>query len=615
MRIVSGVIDDGHGSLPVVWFNQPWVGERLRGAGPVSLYGPVRQSREGALQLVNPEVNDLVGSGDERIVPIYPSLGPLSGRRLRRLIEQCLPAAKDCEDPLPETLRIELGLPELAAALRRLHEPEVPGTESECARLVEVLNRRRSRDHERLAFDELMAFACGVAEQRSRRRSQTAPRCLVDESVESLSRRLVPFELTGEQRRVVDEIRSDIARPCPMARLIQGDVGSGKTVVAALAMLIVLDVGHQVAMMAPTELLAEQHARTLDGMFRTTRHHVDLLTSSVPAAEQRRIRSGLADGGVRLVVGTHSLVEGSVRFHDLGLAVIDEQHRFGVVHRQALVEKGAAPHLMVMTATPIPRSLALTVYGDLDLSVIGGLPPGRKPVTTVIRNESSKPRLFEFLLREIAQGGRAYLVYPLIESSEEVAAPALEDRVVEVQRALPGVGIAVLHGRLNRQERERVFHRFVTGDAQVLLATTVIEVGVDVPEASVMVVEGADRFGLSQLHQLRGRVGRGDRMAWCVLVSSPSVSEEARRRLEVLCRVTDGFEIAEEDLALRGPGALAGTRQWGPSDFRFADLARDQRLLRETREVTNRLAEGAQLAEVRRNLARYHRVEVEIPAG
>lgn len=316
-----------------------------------------------------------------------------------------------------------------------------------------------------------------------------------------------------------------------------------------------------------------------------------------------------------MVVGTHALFQEAVRFRDLGLAVVDEQHRFGVVHRQALVEKGVAPNLLVMTATPIPRTLALTVYGDLDVSVIDELPPGRRPVTTVVRGPVDKPSLYEFLRAELEEGGRAYVVYPMIEGSDELGVPALEEHKGSVVSALPGAVVGILHGRLTRAEREEVSRSFARGDIQVLLATTVVEVGIDVPEASVMVVEGPERFGLSQLHQLRGRVGRGDRRAWCVLLADEAIGEESRRRLDVLCRTSDGFEIAEADLALRGPGELTGTRQWGPGSFRFTDLVRDQPLVVRARDLARELSASGLLDEVRRGLARYHAVEIQVPAG
>jgi ATP-dependent DNA helicase RecG len=380
-------------------------------------------------------------------------------------------------------------------------------------------------------------------------------------------------------------------------------------------MMMMIRAGHQAALMAPTELLAEQHVRTLNQLFGPAGGDVALLTSSSAVAEQRRVRGGLKDGSIPFVVGTHALFQEAVRFNDLGLVVVDEQHRFGVVHRQALVEKGVAPNLLVMTATPIPRTLALTVYGDLDLSVIDELPPGRRTVTTVVRNPGDKPRLYDFLRTELARGGRAYLVYPMIDGNDELGMPALEDQKRSVVAELPGVKVGVLHGRLNRVEREQVSRGFTRGDIQALLATTVVEVGIDVPEASVIVIEGAERFGLSQLHQLRGRVGRGNRRAWCVLMADESIGEDARRRLEVLCATSDGFRIAEADLALRGPGELTGTRQWGPGGFRFADLVRDQALVAETRGVARELSAGAGVDALRRGLARYHPMASEVPVG
>jgi ATP-dependent DNA helicase RecG len=599
----------------VVWFNQPWIEDRLNEDREFSLYGAVRRSSEGPLQLVNPEVEELTAGTEERIVPVYPGLGAIGGRRLRRLIEASADAIEACVDPLPQWLRDELEIPDLGGALLFLHRPEVPADEELCAQLVRRLNTRSTDAHRRLAVQELLAFACILAEHRRRRRFLGARKCPAPADLGGLARSLVPFELTAAQLRVIEEIACDTAHQHPMARLIQGDVGSGKTVVAALAMLIALEAGHQAALMAPTELLAEQHAASLRQMFRDTAFDVELLSSSIAGQERRRVVKGLEDGSVRLVVGTHALIEESVSFADLALAVVDEQQRFGVVHRQALVAKGRAPHLLVMTATPIPRSLALTVYGDLDLSVIDELPPGRRPVTTVMRTAAAKPRLFSFLRQELAEGGRAYLVYPLIEASDEYRAPALEDHLEEVQRSLPGASVGVLHGRLNRSKREDVYGRFAEGEVQLLLATTVVEVGVDVPEASVMVVEGADRFGLSQLHQLRGRVGRGRRRAWCILLADDDISEDARRRLELLCGLSDGFEIAEADLRLRGPGAMTGTRQWGPSEFRFADLARHAPLVGQVREFARRLAESGELDQVRGSLARYHPLVPELPPG
>jgi ATP-dependent DNA helicase RecG len=377
-----------------------------------------------------------------------------------------------------------------------------------------------------------------------------------------------------------------------------------------MAMLMALDSGYQVAFMAPTELLAEQHARTFSGLLERAGHPTHQLTGSLPAAEQRRVREGLADGSLQLVVGTHALFQESVTFDKLGLVVVDEQHRFGVTQRRALAEKGHAPHLLVMTATPIPRSLALTLYGDLDLSIIDEMPPGRRPVETHLRFEDARSKIFDFLRQEIDEGGRVFVVYPLIDASNELEAAALTEREDAVRRALPGVEIAVLHGRLDRAARESAISGFRDGSVQVLLATTVVEVGVDVPEASAMVIESAQRFGLSQLHQLRGRVGRGERQAWCILMADDGLGEEARRRLEVVCESNDGFEIAEADLELRGPGELTGIRQWGPAGFRFANLFRDREMISLTRDLAAEAESSRDLEGLLEALGAYHKVEV-----
>jgi ATP-dependent DNA helicase RecG len=449
-----------------------------------------------------------------------------------------------------------------------------------------------------------------MSSRRVARRAFEAP--AIDPSVvdEARIRQLLPFELTGAQQRVLQEIIRDFEGGPPMARLIQGDVGSGKTVVAGLAMLMALDSGHQVAFMAPTELLAEQHGRTFSSLLSNAGHTTHQLTGSLSAAEQRQVREGLTDGSVRLVVGTHALFQESVAFENLGLVVVDEQHRFGVTQRQALAEKGRAPHLLVMTATPIPRSLALTLYGDLDLSIIDQMPPGRRPVKTHLRFADARPNVLEFVRSEVTEGGRAFVVYPIIDASDELEAAALTEHEESVRKALPGVEVGVLHGRLDRVRREEAIARFRDGSVQVLLATTVVEVGVDVPEASVMIIESAQRFGLSQLHQLRGRVGRGERQAWCILMADDGLGEDARRRLEVVCESNDGFEIAEADLELRGPGELTGIRQWGPAGFRFANLFRDRDLINLTRDLAAESEASGELDRLLDALGAYHRVEV-----
>ncbi|MEJ2581715.1 MAG: DEAD/DEAH box helicase, partial [Acidobacteriota bacterium] len=384
MIIVDAVIDDGYGRLAVVWFNQRWIHRRLADEPELYLYGQVRDRRSGVLQLVNPEVEE-VAEGEERVVPVYRRLGRFGGRRLRNLIAQCVEATETCRDPLPDTLRARFDLPPLCDALRELHLPNSPSEPAAQGDGLDAFNSGQSGFHRRLAFDELLAFACAMHMRRLARRAVDA--AVIDTEIVDPARiaELVPFELTGAQLDVLDEMKRDLASGTPMSRLLQGDVGSGKTVVAALAMLMALDSGHQVAFMAPTELLAEQHARTFEDLFSKAGYTTHSLTGSMPLAAQRTVREGLADGSVRLAVGTHALFQKSVEFRELGLAVVDEQHRFGVAQRQALVGKGYTPHLLVMTATPIPRSLALTVYGDLDLSIIDEMPPGRRPVHTHLR--------------------------------------------------------------------------------------------------------------------------------------------------------------------------------------------------------------------------------------
>ncbi len=609
LTIADGVVVDPVGEIPVVWFNQPWIARRVDGDQDFYFFGQVREARGGKLQLSNPEIEEVVDEG-ERIVPVYPRIGRFTGRRLRRLIGSCLPAIDACPDPLQPALRQRFDLPDLPGCLRRLHAPEVDDLSGDAPSLTAALNERTDPCHRRLAFDELLAFACAIAGRRRDRQRTKAPRVTAAAARAAAEKTNFPFTLTSAQRRVCDEIAADLGRRTPMARLLQGDVGSGKTAVAALATAMVTAAGRQVAIMAPTELLAEQHERTLGRYLAPAGPPPSLLVGSTPAAERRRVLEGLAEGTVEVVIGTHALFQEAVSYRDLGLVIVDEQHRFGVVQRSALAAKGEHPHLLVMTATPIPRSLALTVYGDLDLSIIDELPPGRRPVRTEKRPESARSRVFDFLRREIAEGGRVFVVYPLIEASEEIPAAALADHEEEVRRLLPEAAVGSVHGRLSRSDREAVTAEFRDGTLQVLLATTVVEVGVDVPEATVMVVESAQRFGLSQLHQLRGRVGRGSRQAWCILLTDERPGEPARERLEVICRSQNGFEIAEADLEQRGPGELVGTRQWGPAGFRFANLIRDRVLIEETKSLAAALENDGRLEEVRTALAAYHPIDV-----
>ncbi|MGD8440010.1 MAG: ATP-dependent DNA helicase RecG [Holophagae bacterium] len=615
LHIAEGVLVDGTGSLPVRWFNQPWQVERLAHGVEALVYGVVRPTRGGRFQIVNPEVT-AVGEGVEPddLVPVYPRVAGLGGRRLVAALGQALGCLEALSDPLPERVRRELGLPGLAAALSALHRPPGRGAAETRQAFVAALNERCSSPHQRLAFDELLALAAVVEGCRVDRLERTTRPIRPTAPPGERAREVLPFELTGAQRRVVGEIARDLGRTVPMARLLQGDVGSGKTAVAALTVLAAVDSDRQAAVMAPTELLAEQLHRELAAVLGRAGRFVDRLTGSTPAGDARSVRERLATGELGVVVGTHALFQQGVAFADLGLVVIDEQHRFGVTQRQRLLDKGEAPHLLVMTATPIPRTLALTFYGDLDLSVIDELPPGRQPVRTVLRGPDARGRVLRFVRSEVADGGQAYIVYPRIEASDDDAVAALEAHEAAVRDAL-GVPVGVLHGRLDRTEQEAVADAFRRGELPVLLATTVIEVGVDVPAASVMVIESAERFGLSQLHQLRGRVGRGNRRSWCVLITSDEVGGAAERRLRVLELTDDGFEIAEADLRHRGPGELTGVRQWGADDLRFADLVRDHRLAARARSVARDLAGRGELDEVRRKLLDLHPVGDRVAVG
>jgi ATP-dependent DNA helicase RecG len=600
LRIVEAVIDDNTGSLAVVWFNQPYLTTTLHEGMRVWLHGTLRSARSGwGLQLVAPEweVEDEEESPIHlgRIVPMYRRVGRWSGRRVRTLVARALEGLTEVADPLSEAIPPELGLPPIGEALREVHFPVPPADGAAAEAFLEDLAMRRTPHHRRLAFEELLALAVVLERERRRRHRQQAAACVVTDEIRDSARKVLPFHLTGAQRRVLAEIVADLQKEYPMARLLQGDVGSGKTIVATLAALVALASGHQVALLAPTELLAQQHHVTLMRLLQATPYRPDLLIGSLPAAEKQRVRQRLADGTAHLVVGTHALIEDAVLFGRLGLAIIDEQHRFGVAQRQALLEKGEAPHLLVMTATPIPRSLALSLYGDLEVSVLDEMPPGRSPVRTVVRDDASRPKLAEFLRQEIRDGGQAYWVFPLIEESDKISARAIASHARTVRQVLSGVRVEVVHGRTPAAEREAVMEAFSGGEVGVLCATTVIEVGVDVANASVMVIENAERFGLAQLHQLRGRVGRGRRRSFCVLLAGKDCSPEARRRLDFLVATGDGFRIAEEDFRLRGPGEFTGLRQWGRPEFCVASLWHHRRELEAARALAAATAERGDL--------------------
>jgi ATP-dependent DNA helicase RecG len=505
-----------------------------------------------------------------RLVAIYGLTRGLTARPMRRLMKRLVDAYVDgLEDPLPDALRAKHHLEPLAQALRAGHFPK---TEADYA------GARR-----RLVYDEFLLLQLGLAIRRHRQGRRPG---LAMNPPGALARRLLaslPFALTPAQERVWREIRTDMAEPYPMNRLLQGDVGSGKTVVAALAILTAVEAGFQAALMAPTEILAEQHLMTLAALVEPLGVPVALLTNAVKGKARERVLAGVAAGEIACVVGTHALVQETVRFRRLGLAVVDEQHRFGVHQRATLKHKGESPDVLVMTATPIPRTLALTLYGDLEVSVIDQLPPGRKPVVTKARTASARGRIYRFLREQVDAGRQVYVVCPLVEESEALDLQAATEMAQRLQQEVfVDLRIGLLHGRMPFAEKDRVMRDFKAGAIHILVSTTVIEVGIDVPNASVMLIEHAERFGLSQLHQLRGRVGRGPWKSYCILLSGAS-SPDAKLRLEAMTATNDGFKIAEADLSQRGPGDFFGTRQSGLPEFRVADLLRDAAALEAAR--------------------------------
>jgi ATP-dependent DNA helicase RecG len=544
-----------------------------------------------------------------RRVPVYRKLAEFRTKRLREIVHAVLQRLDDkaFAETLPADLIGRQRLLARADALRRIHFP------TDDAPLADY-ERARSPAHLRLIFEEFFWVALAIAIRKSERVQEPKGALIeVDERVEQHLAEVLPFELTGAQQRAVRRILADMQSDAPMNRLLQGDVGSGKTIVALQAMLAAIENGYQTALMAPTEILAEQHARNIKRLLARTPYRVELLIGSLRAAEKRRLQAAIAAGEVQACIGTHALIQEAVQFQRLGLAVIDEQHRFGVLQRAALRERGFNPDVLVMTATPIPRSLAMTVYGDLDVSVIDELPPGRTPIKTVVVGEDQRGGVYKGVEREVRAGRQAYVVYPLVEESEKID---LKDatRMYEHlrDRVFPHFNVGLLHGKMKPVDKEEIMRRFVNGETQILVATTVVEVGVDVPNASVMVIEHAERFGLSQLHQLRGRVGRGAQQSFCVLMTSDRQTSVAQERLGIMAETNDGFRIAEKDLELRGPGEVMGTRQSGVPTFRVGNLVRDIQILEEARREADyyltarrRTRETSQLIERVRADARF----------
>jgi ATP-dependent DNA helicase RecG len=572
--------DTSRAILQAKWFHGAYLAGVIAPGQKIALYGKVEfDSYTGELSMLHPEFEVL--SEDEegeaglhvgRIVPIYEAAGKITTRIFRRLIWRVLEALAPLPDPLPSSIRAKLKLPELWDAVKAVH---FPGPQED----LRLLNSFRSPAQFRLIFEEFFWLQCGLVLKHKQARIEQGIAFALGDRVRERIKEMLPFKPTAAQKRVLGEIARDMESPAPMNRLLQGDVGSGKTLVAAEAAIIAIENGYQVAMLAPTEILAAQHFFYLKNLFEKLGYAVALLTGSARKGEKTQFKRALAEGLIKIAVGTHALIEKNVEFQKLGLAIVDEQHRFGVMQRLKLIRKGVHPDVLVMTATPIPRTLALTLYGDLDVSVIDELPPGRKPVVTKHVTDERVEQVWSFLKKHVDEGRQAYVVYPVIEESETQAMKAAEKMHLHLStEVFPQFQVGLLHGRLGTAEKEAVMERFKQGKINILVSTTVIEVGIDVPNATIMVIEHAERFGLSQLHQLRGRVGRGAEQSYCVLVTG-KLNEIGRERIRTMVESSDGFYIAEMDLKLRGPGEFFGTKQSGLPALRIANILRDSEVL------------------------------------
>jgi ATP-dependent DNA helicase RecG len=593
---IEATLEDESGRVRMVWFNAPWLRQKLHPGSYGLAQGEAKRFR-GYLEMVNPKWTPIDGPEESSSVsatlrPVYPASEDLSSGKIEKAVAAVLDSALPLiPDALPTTLRDARKLLPLPESYRRMHRPGADEEFTEARR--------------RLAYDELFLLQLGVMLKRWQLRTSAKAKALpTSTAIDERIRKRLPFALTADQNQVCAEIAKDLGQPTPMNRLLQGDVGSGKTAVAAYAMLTAVAHGAQAALLAPTEILAEQHVASLRSVLASSDVRIELLTGGRKTKERAAVLERLASGDIDLVIGTHALLAEGVRFHDLALVVIDEQHRFGVAQRAVLRERAAAsesgaatraPHVLVMTATPIPRTLALTIFGDLDVSTIRHSPPGRSPVTTRWVTPQASNEVYRWLAPKLAAGERAFIVVPAIDpqgGDTDVALADVQSHLAMLSSgALAGFRLAPMHGRLSAIERDDVMGRFRRGELDALIATTVIEVGVDVPEATVMIIEHAERFGLAQLHQLRGRVGRGQKPGTCILVGE-AVTDEAQQRLQAMVDTTDGFRIAELDLAIRGPGELVGARQSGLPPFRVADLMRDIELLREARQDAAELVAG-----------------------
>ena len=619
MPIFQMTAGQGRARIKCLWFNGTYLRDRFKPGQMVALYGKVETDRNGELQIMQPQFEILGDASEEgaaddidqkqaaslevgRIVPIYESAGQgrLTARWFRRIIRHALEnMPQTLPDAIPAVVRSRMSLIAPTRALWQVHWPE-PGES------FADLQSSRTPAHLRLIFEELFFVELGLEFRRRQMKAQTGIAFRLEDRSREAIKKILPFHPTAAQKRVLKEIAADMEKPYPMRRLLQGDVGSGKTIVAFEAAIIAIENGCQVALMAPTEILAQQHYFSARRILESAGYRIVLLTGSLEQDRKRDIRRHIAQGNAHLIIGTHALLEESVEFAKLGLVIVDEQHRFGVMQRLKLMRKtneetsgvqrhksgtnasgnGSAgaeppePDVLVMTATPIPRTLALTLYGDLDLSVLDELPPGRTPIVTRRVSDDRSAEVWDFVRKQVTDGHQAYVVYPVIEENEERELKAALKMYKELSNQIfVDLKVGLLHGRLDNELKEQVMRRFASGELNILVATTVIEVGVDVPNATVMVIEHAERFGLSQLHQLRGRIGRGAGKSFCILMTGGKVSEEGERRLDAMVRTNDGFQIAELDLELRGPGEFFGTRQAGMPSFHVANLIRDRQVL------------------------------------
>jgi len=599
MPIFQLTVGQGRSKLRCLWFHGTYLQDKFKPGQLIALYGKVEQDqRSGELQIVQPQFEMLGDAGSDgaddkaaaslevgRIVPIYESAGQgrVTARWFRRVIRTALDdLTPDLAETIPAAVRERLALVSPREALWKVHWPEAGESLAD-------LQSSRTAAHIRLIFEELFFIELGLELKRRQQKTQTGIAFQLDDRVRQAIKKILPFHPTAAQKRVLKEIAADMQKPYPMRRLLQGDVGSGKTIIGFQAAIIAIENGCQVALMAPTEILAQQHYFSARRVLENAGYRIVLLTGSLEADRKREIRRHIAQGDAQLVIGTHALLEEKVEFAKPGLVIVDEQHRFGVLQRLKLMKKSgegsaeknpAEPDVLVMTATPIPRTLALTLYGDLDLSVLDELPPGRTPIVTRRVTDDRSSEVWDFVRKQVAKGHQAYVVYPVIAENEETELKAAINMYRELSgKVFADLKVGLLHGRLDSELKDQVMRMFQKGELQILVATTVIEVGVDVPNATVMVIEHAERFGLAQLHQLRGRIGRGAAKSYCILMTGGKVTEEGERRLDAMVRTNDGFQIAELDLELRGPGEFFGTRQAGMPSFRVANLIRDRKLL------------------------------------